>query len=602
MFLLFFAALVALHAPLLRLPFIWDEAGYYIPAARDLFLTGSLIPHSTVSNAHPPLVLAWLALGWKLFGYSILVARTSMLAVAAFALMGLYRLAERANNRSVAIGTTLVTALYPVFFVQSSLAHVDLAAAGLTFWALRAHLDDRRVATFFWFSLASLAKETAILAPLALAAWESAGFVFHVDNMRELRHFPQRSLARIAGLAATGIPLALWFAYHYSKTGFVFGNPEFFRYNVQATTHPVRIVLALFARLWQTFGYMGLWFVTVITLFAMTRPALSSATDNALETRTRIAIPIQLIFAVVILAYVCTLSVIGGAVLSRYMLPVVPLVIMVGVSTFWRRLAYWKLIVAALAAFFILGCFWNPPYSFPFEDNLGYRDYVQLHQAGARYVETHFRDARVLTAWPASDELNREWLGYVHQPMHVVRIENFSLEPVQAATASATPYDVALVFSTKYEPAFNVGGWPPWVRLRTQFFDYHRDLPPDVIAQMLGARVVMQEHRGAQWIAVLVIERPVDAELHAIQPSGALGVHDLPTNQDASKWQEWVFTTSHTPRPSMRRKASRAASVSCTSTSILESNPPHLTRATIIMSRRSAEITVPGITLRALIS
>ncbi len=38
-----FASLMLLHAPLLRLPYFWDEAGYYIPVARDLYLTGSLI-------------------------------------------------------------------------------------------------------------------------------------------------------------------------------------------------------------------------------------------------------------------------------------------------------------------------------------------------------------------------------------------------------------------------------------------------------------------------------------------------------------------------------------------------------------------------------
>ena len=47
------------------LPYFWDEAGYYVPAARDLLLSGSLIPHTTVSNAHPPLVMAWIALWWK---------------------------------------------------------------------------------------------------------------------------------------------------------------------------------------------------------------------------------------------------------------------------------------------------------------------------------------------------------------------------------------------------------------------------------------------------------------------------------------------------------------------------------------------------------
>ena len=67
-FVAIFAAIFLLHAPLLQLPYFWDEAGYYVAAARDLLLTGSLIPHTTVSNAHPPLVMAWVALWWKVRG------------------------------------------------------------------------------------------------------------------------------------------------------------------------------------------------------------------------------------------------------------------------------------------------------------------------------------------------------------------------------------------------------------------------------------------------------------------------------------------------------------------------------------------------------
>ena len=73
-----FVLIFLLHLPLLRLPYFWDEAGYYIPAARDL-LSGSPIPYSTPSNAHPPLVMAWLALGWKIFGQGQLVTRCAML-------------------------------------------------------------------------------------------------------------------------------------------------------------------------------------------------------------------------------------------------------------------------------------------------------------------------------------------------------------------------------------------------------------------------------------------------------------------------------------------------------------------------------------------
>src|ERR1700733_13574019 len=173
LFAVIFVAVFLLHVPLLQLPYFWDEAGYYVPAARDLLLSGSLIPHTTVSNAHPPLVLAWIALWWKCVGYAPLVTRSAMLMVAAFSLLGFFCLAESAANTQVAIASTLCTALYPVFFVQSSLAQVDLAAAGLTFWGLWAYLEDRPFACAVWFSLAVLAKETAILAPMALAGWET---------------------------------------------------------------------------------------------------------------------------------------------------------------------------------------------------------------------------------------------------------------------------------------------------------------------------------------------------------------------------------------------------------------------------------------------
>src|SRR5258708_20717577 len=94
-FAVIFVFIFLLHLPLLQLPYFWDEAGYYVPAARDLQLTGSLIPHSTVSNAHPPLVMAWLALGWKVVGYAPFLTRPAILLIAAFTLLGVFRLAER---------------------------------------------------------------------------------------------------------------------------------------------------------------------------------------------------------------------------------------------------------------------------------------------------------------------------------------------------------------------------------------------------------------------------------------------------------------------------------------------------------------------------
>lgn len=503
-----FVVIFLLHSPLLSLPYFWDEAGYYVPAARDLLLSGSLIPHTTVSNAHPPLVLAWVALWWKCFGYAPLVTRSAMVMVAAFSLLGVFRLAERLTNTNVAIASTLCTAVYPVFFAQSSLAQVDLAAAGLIFWGLRAYFDRSWGAVAMWFSFAALAKETAIIAPLALAGWEvllRIGFLSNsIFRWSRTSEIVPTSVRGIASLMIPIFPLAAWYGYHYSRTGYVFGNPEFFRYNVAATLNPLRFVLALALRLWQSFGYLHLWILIGAMALAMSEPPLQDAGVD----RPRIAIPAQIVFFIIIAAYVVFMALIGGAVLARYLLPVVPLVIILAVSTLRRRVRYWTVVVAFVAASFVLAWFWNPPYGFSPEDNLAYRDYVLLHEDAERFLEAQYPMARVLTAWPASDELARPWLGYTTRPMQVVRIEDFSLEQVVSAADFRPNFDVAFVFSTKYEPRRPVlERWEKWTELKRRFFGYERDLPAEAAAHILGGHIVFTKERKGQRVAVIEMDR-----------------------------------------------------------------------------------------------
>ena len=504
LFALIFLVLFALHLPLLRLPYFWDEAGYYVPAARDLLLTGSLIPHSTPSNAHPPLVMAYLALAWKLTKYSPIVTRAAMLLVAAFCLLGVHRLARQIANSEVAVASVICTGLYPVYFAQSSLAHLDLAAAGFTVWGLLAYFEDRNIALAVWFSLAVLSKETAVLAPMALLAWEVLARVLR-QRSNLLVSSP---LVRSIALAAPLLPLALWYLYHYHRTGFLFGNPEFFRYNVQATVHPLRIVLALGMRLWQVTAYMNLYLLTLAALFAMWRDPLGD--------RPRIALDTQFALLAVILTYVVAMAVVGGAVLARYMLPVIPLIIIVCVSTLWRRALYWRVVIAIVILGFVVALFVNPPYGFSIEDNLAYRDYIILHENAERFVEARYPTAKVLTAWPASDELRRPYLGYISRPMTVVRIEDFTVEQLMSASQLRPRFDLALVFSTKYIPAHPwFEHWIQWQQWKAEFFGYHRDVPPAAAAQILGGDLVYADKRDGQWVGVIEMERLENA--HTIE-------------------------------------------------------------------------------------
>jgi Dolichyl-phosphate-mannose-protein mannosyltransferase len=572
--------LIVSHTPLLRLPYFWDEAGYYIPSARDL-LAGSLIPYSTPSNAHPPLVMAWLALSWKLFAQSQVVTRCAMLLLAAFSLTGFFRLAKTVSDSTVAVASTLLTAIYPVFFAQSSLAQVDLPAAGLTFWALEAHVRSRNVAMAIWFSLAALAKETAILVPLALVMWEgwrvfldrhygrskffdsedgdspagsspAAGKASQIKRQggaaksRALPGFTdgslkQRELHDGFFLLIPLVPLALWYAYHYAKTGFVFGNPEFFRYNVQGNFHVLRIFLALLLRIWQTIGYLNMYVLTLACALAMKFPALPLASGAfgagekrqatigaVISMRERIAVPIQLSFLAIAVVYLLALSVIGGAVLARYMLPIAPLFILVCVSTIWRRLPAWKAVLVVTALAFVGALFFNPPYGFSPEDNLAYRDYIRLHQGAESFVEMRYPHARVLTAWPASDELSRPNLGYVARPMQVVRIEDFTAEQLLAAADERERFDMALVFSTKYQPAPTIfDRWRLWQEWKARYFGYHVDMSPEAAVSVLGGNLVYVQRRQGQWVGVIEMAKIEEARAGTSMPSLRLGAEQV---------------------------------------------------------------------------
>ena len=80
-------------------------------------------------------------------------------------------------------------------------------------------------------------------------------------------------------------------------------------------------------------------------------------------------------------------SVLGGALLTRYLLPMYPLVLLLAVTTLYRRVPWWQGLAAFSAAAFVLGIFINPPYGFAPEDNLAYAHVIRLHQAGIAQLE-----------------------------------------------------------------------------------------------------------------------------------------------------------------------------------------------------------------------
>jgi len=360
------------------------------------------------------------------------------------------------------------------------------------------------------FALAALAKETAIVVPATLGAvslfealWgnRSASWARIRDKLRDT-----------GWMAASLLPLVGWYAWHKHKTGFLFGNPEFLRYNAQANLEPLRMAAALGHRVLHLTAHMNLFVLVGLALASLLLPRRS---DQAPRT---IAVPTQITLLVLLAANALFFSVLGGALLTRYLLPIFPLVILLSLSVLHNRLRRWQLVAVLAAAAFLAGLVVNPPYGFAPEDNLAYAHLIRLHQAGIHELNARYPGATVLSAWPLTDELTKPELGYVQQPYEVFSLDDFSAAQIDRAAQEPGGYSVALVFSTKYDPQsplFTLG-----VKSRAmdeRYFGLHQDLAPAEIARQLGGRLVWQKADQGQWIALIRFNRQFDARL---EPNG----------------------------------------------------------------------------------
>ena len=548
-----FAVLCLLHYPLLRLPYYWDEAGYYIPAALDFYSSGQLVPSSTLPTGHTPLVIIYLALAWRAFGFSPWVTRAAMIVFAACTLTGVYALGRRVANREIGCWSVLLLALSPLFFAQSVLAHLDLAAGLFTLLALLALLDERPWRFALASTCAVLSKETAVV--LLPVAW----IFLWWQHRRAASSLPRAWwVACFAPLAA----LLAWAGFYHQATGFWTGNHEYLRYNLYSTLDPVRMLLALLRRLYETFVGGFNWLLTAGAIAgirwaqrnkigaALETPVipakagmanLGKCAANGLDSRfrgngraratseescrhpsadgpapgiseasvqnqPRSNILRRFIFlgGWLTAAYLVMLSLVGGAVLPRYLLPIFPPLVLITVILIWRLpRPVARSIMVFTAGCFVWAWFLNPPYPFPFEDNLAYADFIRLHEQAAQFLEAQPGNRRILTAWPASDELTRPILGYVRQPLNVVAVEGFGVHEFQSVSPES--FDRLYLYSRRWEPSNNWLRRFPWLqRLQQRYFEYQPQIPEQELAERYHLRLLASFERRRQWVRIYV--------------------------------------------------------------------------------------------------
>jgi len=516
MYPLVFVAVCLSHWSLLRLPYYWDEGGYYIPAALDFYRVGTLVPHFT--NAHPPLPNVVLGTLWHLTGYQILATRMMVCAFASAALVAVFRLARNLLDAPAAFAITLLTAVYPIWFAQSSLAHADIFAAAFTLWGLSFYLLQCKITcaldgvsqfaggtyrqmmqTSVMFSLAAMSKETAIVIPATLAALE----IYLLFRDRRISNLYRSHIGWLICLIAPVLPLVVWYAYHYHVTGFTFGNPEYLRYNATANFTFAHVYSALHFRFLHIFWQRNIWLPLTLALACLLLPARSPAEARPLASS------VLRVIVLLVASNWLAFSILGGAPLTRYLLPIYPLLLLVCVATWRSRLRVWLLLVCLTFAAFVSALWINPPFSFAPEDSLAYRDMIVVDQEVAAYLNQHYPQARVLTAWPVSNDLFCPDLGYTDHPFAVVAVQDFTPSEIARVATRSADFDTAVVFSTHFA-APELQRYlrsHPGSRRAADFSPAQLRTPAD-IARQFGGHVVWQDDRHGEWAAILRFPRP----------------------------------------------------------------------------------------------
>jgi len=248
----------------------------------------------------------------------------------------------------------------------------------------------------------------------------------------------------------------------------------------------VRMSLALVRRLYYLFAGSGHCIGTAAIILAVRRTKIFG-------TRAwRIA-------GSLVAAHVVLVSVLGGAVLERYLLPVLPIVYIGFAAALWQTsLRLRAACAAAILAALFLANFVNPPYPFPLENNLAFTDFVELHAAAAHYLESHFPDATIAAMFPLASELRRPDFGYVQRSLHVHEIYNYGAANVAGLGENVA---VLVLYSETWDPLGLMQN-PQWTTFLRRYYEYEPPVSSSQVRVLLGAQLVARWTRHGQWIEI----------------------------------------------------------------------------------------------------
>ncbi len=365
--------------PTRYLPYHWDSAGFVINAAKNLVDNNFQPLIATNSDfSQPPLLIALLAIIWKLVGNYPLYFHIFMYPFYPLLVFSTYKLAKSLQNSIlVSIAAAGAVAATPVVVAEYGMIYLDLPAAALSTTALWLWVSRKRHFSIAIFTAAVLTKISVItLMPLFILLGIEKPF-----NIKKLVSYP---------LVLLSIPIAsvgLFFLYHFSVTGWILVKPG--RHTIVASNLADFIESSIFV-IKHLLISQGRW----LSLAAI----LATASIILPSNKISISLPKPLLYIVIQVFIGIGFFAWGGEFAERYGIFLLPLTY---IGSFWIVSHYtsqhhphhWLPAASACTVILGLTLSWHPDkkptreFTFRPPADLTYQDMILVHRKSANSLK-----------------------------------------------------------------------------------------------------------------------------------------------------------------------------------------------------------------------
>jgi 4-amino-4-deoxy-L-arabinose transferase-like glycosyltransferase len=290
---------IMIRIPFFNFPSTGDEAVYYNGVLK--VLNNNLNPFIEFRSYKPPVIFWLIALLFKVFSPSRIIAHLAVSIFSSCALYFVYAIGKKIRSEQVGLFAAVLLFFTPTFMFQSSLFMDSIFISALLCMTVFAYISKRKILYIISCSILVLTKEPEVFIPFIL-------FISALYTVLKDKTFTLKNIARICYLLVPSVCFGLWILVNKQVFGWYVWvvNTGFISFSLEG------IVM----RLKQMFIDSGLWPIAIVTLIGLCLQK-SSLIKKAL-------IPLCCIFVF----YTCLYLIYPPW--PRYMLPIYPLLYLMG--------------------------------------------------------------------------------------------------------------------------------------------------------------------------------------------------------------------------------------------------------------------------------